>query len=243
MIAGSMFEGEGDINGAPFRDLPYCPRKLGRPTTPLYVMHTIDILSSLADKPREVVFQELVNMDRDIMYIRVDDDADVTSVPIDVAASQINELKQLVLYGVSSEKSKRQYYDQILPSARGAIERFDFGHTVAGSFGFRLEAKLDDRQPSEQLALRGLQPKPIGRSVMERILRGLVATDESVTLQDARPLLEGYENGFNSNMCASVVKIAKDYRMPVQYRMKWSHMYEGGIFRRYPRRSKTLSLK
>ena len=217
-----VFEGQGDANGDPFEIV--LPKKTLSPEYPIYVQHTLDILSSLSDKSHDVIAEDINKVDLDVLSIRVDEDIDATSIPTDKAAEQIAELDQLVIYAATSEKTKKQHYQKPTSRVREMVEHVRFGHTVSGSFGFRIEAKIIDERQTGQLALSGLEPQPMARSVMERIVRGLVATETAVAEGNLRPLVEGYVTGFNSNMCKSIAKISSDSGRPVQYSIKWSRM-------------------
>ena len=250
-----LFRGYEDIEGRPLEIALH--KDSQAPDYSLSVYHSLRTLASLNRMSQEMISQEILTFDRDILVVRVDDAADSTAIPIEEAASQITELKQLVLYGATSERSRRKHYDTWLPSARTTLDEFAFGHTVAGSFGFRLEAKLVGEQSSDEPALAGFEPRPLSRIVMERIMRGLAATEQAVSDNSTRPLLEGYKTGFNSNMCDSIVKLSQDFARPVQYRMKWSQMFDvsedveevteveiKGVHRQYlERASKELALR
>lgn len=62
--------------------------------------------------------------------------------------------------------------------------------------------------------------------VVERIARGLAATEKAVNLQDVQPLIDGYAEGFNANMCAAILKMLDEQKEPIEYSIKWSHKIE-----------------
>ena len=219
-----LFQGIEDIQGKPIELALY--KDTEAPDFALSVYHSLKTLASLKKKTPDSISQDILTFDRDILEVRVDDYANTTSIPIELAAMQINELKQLVLYGATSERSHRQHYDTWLPSARATLDEFSFGHTVAGSFSFRLEARLVGDQPVDNPAMPGFEPIPMSRIVMERIMRGLAATELAVAQSDMRPLMEGYRTGFNSNMCESIAKISIDNARPIQFSMKWSRVFD-----------------
>ena len=219
-----LFHGHEDFEGRPFEIALY--KDTEAPDFPLSVYHSLNTLASLNKKTPDSISQDILTFDRDILVVHVDKDAHTTAIPIEDAATQIYELKQLVLYGATSERSCRQHYDTWLPSARATLDDFSFGHTVAGSFGFRLEAKLVSGQPINEPAFPGFEPRPMSRIVLERIMRGLAATEQAVSESNTRPLVEGYRMGFNSNMCEAIAKISQDYARPVQYSIKWSRVFD-----------------
>ena len=219
-----VYEGQDDINGDPFEVV--LPKKTQSSEYPIYVKHTLDILSSIADKSHASVAEDINRADLDEMFIRLDDRAYSTSIPTDIAAEYMAEIDQLVIYAATSEKSKRQHYHRPTSRVRDMVKDIRFGHTVPGSFAFRLEARVFDEQTDRQLRLPGLPPKPMARSVMERIVRGLATAETAVTKNDIQLLIDGYRTGFNSKMCESIAKISSDSGIPVNYKMKWSRMLD-----------------
>ena len=208
------------------------PKKTRSPDYPIYVMHTIEILSSLADKSHESVLQEIDDACRDVLLVRVDDSADARSIPMDLAAKQIPKLKQLVAFAACSEKSQKAHY---INSSQGKAmaEHYRFGHTVSGSFGYRVESAVgekvlfqEDTNQLRQLEIFEDQEieeiPPLERRVMERIVRGLAATAETVDVHDITPLVDGYISGFNANMCHALLEISKRHERPIEYNVLWS---------------------
>ncbi len=215
-----VFEGESDIEGDLFEIV--IPKKASSPEYPIYVQHTVDILASLSDRPHDVIAEEIRRIVLDEMVIKFDVGANANSLPTDAAAEYMAEIDQVIVYAATSEKSRRQHYDRPTSRVREMVKDIRLGHTVSGSFGFRVEAKIFDASPDRQLSLPGIAPKPITRSVMERIVRGLAAAEKAVAENHERPLVEGYATGFNSRMCESIAKISSESGKPVQYSMKWS---------------------
>ena len=211
------------------------PKTTGSPEYPLYVMHMIEILSSLANKSHELIVQDIQNVCRDVLLVRVDDRVGTTSIPMDLAAKQIPKLKQLVAYAACSEKTQRAHYRN---SSQGKVmaEHFRFGHTVAGSFGYRVESAVGERVlfHEDHNQLRQLEifeeheieeTPPLERRVLERIVRGLAATAKTVELRDTKPLVDGYFSGFNANMCQALLEICKGHDKPIEYNVSWSKKF------------------
>ena len=57
---------------------------------------------------------------------------------------------------------------------------------------------------------------------MERIYKGLAATDKAVNMGDMSILTEGYTTGLNANMCTAILNLAGDKSDPIEYSFKWS---------------------
>ena len=225
-----VFCGEEDSDNDSFEIV--LPKSIRSPEYPLYVMHMIEILSSLADKSHDLIVQEIQNVCRDVLLVRVDDRASTTSIPMDRAAKQIPKLKQLVAFAACSEKSQRAHYKDS-SQGKAMAEHFRFGHTVAGSFGYSVESAVgervrfnEDRDQLRQLEIfedhEIEEAPPLERRVLERIVRGLVATAKSVEVGNPQPLVDGYYSGFNANMCQALLQICKGHDEPIEYRVSWS---------------------
>ena len=225
-----VFSGEEDSDNDSFEIV--LPKTTRSPEYPLYVMHMIEILSSLADKPHELIMQEIQNVCRDVLLVRIDDRASTTSIPMDRAAKQIPKLKQLVAFAACSEKSQKAHYRDS-SKGKAMAEHFRFGHTVAGSFGYRVESAVGERmlfhEDLDQLRQLEIfedqeieEAPPLERRVLERIVRGLVATAKSVEVRNTQPLVDGYFSGFNANMCQAILQIGQGHYEPIEYRVSWS---------------------
>lgn len=228
-----VFSGEENSDNDSFEIV--LPKTTRSPEYPLYVMHMIEILSSLANKSHELIIEDIQNICRDVLLVRVDGSADARSIPMHLVAKQIPNLKQLVAYAACSEKTQRTHYRD---SSQGKTmaEHFQFGHTVAGSFGYRVESAVGEkvlfREDSEQLRQLEIFPDqeveeipPLERRVMERIVRGLAATAKSANVDDITPLVDGYFSGFNANMCYALLEISKGHEEPIEYTASWSKKF------------------
>lgn len=228
-----VYEGQADAAGDSFEIV--LPKNSRSPGYPVYVMHTIEILSSLADKSHEFVLQEIQSVCRDVLLVRVDNSADARSVPMNLVAKQIPNLKQLVAYAACSEKSQRAHYRDS-SQGKAMAEHFRFGHTVAGSFGYRVESTIGEKilfhEDSEQLRQLEIfvdqeieEVPPLERRVMERIVRGLAATAETANVENVAPLVDGYYSGFNANMCHALLEISKGHEETIEYNVSWSKKF------------------
>ena len=225
-----VFEGQKDVKGDPFEIV--LPKKDRSPEYPIYVMHMIEILSSLAEKPQELIVQEIENVGCDVLYVRVDGTAGATSIPFHLAAKQIPNLKQLVAYAACSEKNQKAHYRDSW-QGRAMAEHFRFGHTLSGSFGYRVESAVSKnvsyKEDSNQLRQLEIfeeheveEIPPLERRVMERIVRGLTTTAATASRGDLEPLLKGYGSGFNANMCYAILKILDGHDEPIDFSVSWS---------------------
>jgi hypothetical protein len=63
---------------------------------------------------------------------------------------------------------------------------------------------------------------PIERRIMERVIRGLVATKQAVQRQSVDDLVKSYSIGFNANMAGAIIDIAPTESTTVEYSVIWS---------------------
>lgn len=219
-----VFEGCEDIEGDPFEIV--LPKNINAPDYRTYVQHTVNILASLTDKAPQTVADDILLYDRDVLMIRILENVDTTSsIPIHLAAKQIPEIKQLIAYAACSEKNAKTYFDNSA-SGNKMLKHYRFGHTIASSFGYRIESPVGKQERLHQIDMFKDEPEvilPLPRRVMERIIRGLAATEEAARLQNAQPLVDGYESGFNANMCDAIFNMSEQQKEPIEYSIKWSN--------------------
>lgn len=190
----------------------------------MYVDHMLKILSFAQNKEPDTVAEDILSYDLDVFGAILDDSESATSISMRSADAYFAELKQLLIYSASSEEKREPFFRTALQKARKVLDHFQFGHTVRGSFGYRIESKIK-ADSLVQYDLFANEPEPIiphERKVMERIYKGLAATDEAVNRGDMSLLTEGYDTGLNANMCTAFVNLAGDRHDPIEYSFKWS---------------------
>jgi hypothetical protein len=230
-----VFVGASDINGEPLEIV--LPREPNVPDVNVYLANAVDILSVVAQEPSEVTTRRIRFHNRDVLNVRNIETGEQDSIALRLASKQVSELKNLVAYSACSEHDPRPHFDTLLGIGRRMIERYRFGHTFPGSFGFTIESPpigkptIYTRSPQgapvpEQIPLIPEEelPRipPFGRRVMERIVRGLNATQQATRERDVSVLVNSYPSGFNSRMCAAVVQMAKGKVLPLEYTVLWS---------------------
>ena len=186
--------------------------------------HVLKTLSFVQDKEPEVVADDILTFDLDVFGTILDDSEGAKSISMRSADAYFAELKQLLLFSASSEEKREPFFKTALQKSRKVLDHFQFGHTVQGSFGYRIESKLK-ADSLVQYDMFSDKPKPIvphERKVMERIYKGLVAADKAVKTGDLSLLTKGFELGLNANMCTALLNMAGDRRDPIEYSFKWS---------------------
>lgn len=216
-----VFQGEKGIDGQPItivlstiQDEQY------------YKNNAIDALAAIYDKPTEQITEEIYSFDKDILRIRNLEVDSSGTLSLRVAAQQVEEMKQLVLYAACSEITAEPYHPTAqLAFAQKMVESFTFGHTFPGSFGFKIESQINLGERAVQGAFWDPEEPefvPSQRRVMERILRGLVVTEQATREHNHAELLESYKLGFNANMCRAIVNMATKRKLDLEYSVSWS---------------------
>ncbi|MDE2859199.1 MAG: hypothetical protein OXN94_15245 [Chloroflexota bacterium] len=227
-----VFHGRKSAGGDPFEIV--LPKDIDESDYPFYVRHAINILASLDRLTPETIANDVLRYDRDLLNVRVVESVDKTSIPFDMAAKYISELKQLVRFAASSESNAKPNFDQPLSAAAKMMRHFRFGHTFAGSFGYSIEAPVGEpkrfRTKPMQLELplkeKDILIIPIQRRIMERIARGLRATEKALNSQETQPLIDGYAEGFNANMCDAIRKMVEGQSEDTELSIIWSKKIE-----------------
>jgi hypothetical protein len=226
-----VFKGSKGIDGNLLEIvLPSDPRT---PDIGYYVASAIDVLSAIEDLSPELVVERVKFYDRDILKMRNLETGHEDSIALKLAAKQVSELKNLIGYSACSEQEPKPHFNTLLGVGRKMTERYRFGHTFSGSFGFTIESPPVGKptvyaqltQPSlvpDMVEEQEISLLPFGRRVMERVVRGLLFTQEATKERDVSVLVDHYGSGFNSKMCASIVRMSKGKVLPLEYRVQWS---------------------
>ena len=200
------------------------PKKRKASDFTMYVDHMLKILSFAQDKEPNIVADDILTFDLDVMGTIFDNSEGAKSISMRSADAYFSELKQLLMYSASSEEKREPCFKTALQKARKVLDHFQFGHTVQGSFGYRIESKIK-ADSLFQYVMFADDPEPIiphERKVMQRIYNGLAATNRAVDTGDLSLLTEGFDSGFNANMCTALLNMAGDRREPIEYSFKWS---------------------
>ena len=108
----------------------------------VYIDHVLKTLSFVQDKELEAVGDDILSYDLDVFGAILDGSDGATSISLRSADTYFAELKQLLIYSASSEEKREPFFRTALQKARKILDHFQFGHTVRGSFGYRIESKI-----------------------------------------------------------------------------------------------------
>ena len=213
-----VFEGYEDAYGQPFEIV--LPVNEDAPDYPVYVEHSVRILSALTDQSPESVANSLILFDRDMLTIEVD------SRSVDNAAMQMPPIKRLIGHSANMERSLKPYFNQYYLEARKMLKHFEIHQSCNGNVCYQVESQVGEIEPYQKLLFRDREDPgkkfPLQRRVVERIATGLIDLNKSVRDRDPHALISGYADGFNANMCNAILEISKHSPEPVAYSVNWS---------------------
>lgn len=194
-----------------------------------YIANVVDLLATLKQETIEITVQRIQNVNRDVLNIRNIDDNINTSIPLELAAKQITQFKNLIKQASNSENNALPYYASNYHNrqANKMVKQFQFGHTQNRSFGFSIQSPiLSESIKYKQLRfdqVEHIEPlPPIERRITERIVRGLITTKDAVRQHDIDFLINSYISGFSSNLCKAIIQISPDKRAIIEYQILWS---------------------
>ncbi len=212
-----VFEDDGSIEIA-------IPKNTRAPDYHVYIDNAVRKLSSLMDKDSDAVADDILSFDLDVFSVTVDHAMDTSSIRLKHANTIVSELKRLFTFAASSAIEAKPYFRDAPQKAKDLLDHFRFGHTVRGSYGCRIECKIKTNQLT-QFTLFGDGPEPVRpleRETMERIVKGLAATDKAAESGNVSLLMEGYDEGLNANMCTAILNLYDETQNSVDYSIKWS---------------------
>ena len=111
------------------------------------------------------------------------------------------------------------------------VNAFQFAHTQDRSFGLTIHTPvlpkpIEYTQLAFNLEEQSVEPiaplAPTERRIMERVVRGLIATKNAVKQTSIESLVNSYQSGFSSNMCKAIVDISRNKAATVEYSVLWS---------------------
>lgn len=221
-----VFEGASDIDGELLEIVLPCDPSVR--DLKIYVASAINVLCAVTENTPEEMVRKIKFHDRDVLSIRNLETGEQDSITLKLADQQVSWLKRLFAFSASSEQDVRPHFDVPLSIADRVIERYRFGHTFPGSFGYTIESPVIgepdvwEQSSSFPELVEKVVILPLERRVMERVVRGLLATQQATAEGDLPKLVREYERGFNANMCDAVVGMSAGKTLPLEYSVLWS---------------------
>lgn len=229
-----VYAGPDDAQGNPLEIV--LPKDQQVSDMQIYIASSVNLLSALTDTDPEFTIRKVKLYDTDVLDIRNLETGKRDSITLQLAAQQIQEIKRLIAYSARSEYDPKPHYRGYdLALVRRMINHYQFGHTKQGSFIFTIESRII-RKPTSYTQLRllkndedkiDIEPRPpIERRIMERVIRGLLATKKAVAEKNLEILIDAYPYGFNSRMCDAITRMTLDQSAPIEYKVVWSPKIE-----------------
>jgi len=127
------------------------------------------------------------------------------SVSLSRAQEIVTTLKNFITQGANAEIDPTPF----VSNAKGnrIVEDVEFGHTFAGSFGFRIECPLSSED--RQMNLIGEMPRPFERRVLERLAIGFLTVEQADAIDDIAPVCDNYRAGFTANICDALIDLCE----------------------------------
>jgi hypothetical protein len=193
-----------------------------------YVKSSLEVISASNEEEMEKTLLRIRTQNQDLLLSRIPNSGEGDKLSILDASKMVNHFKSLVAYSAASEDEPQTYFHGWKGPAREMANRYKFGHTFKGSFGFsiespslrsknRLQQELDTYEPSSTII-------PIERRVLERVIRGLYDVVVAKQNNNAARIVDDYHSGLNANMCSALGKIVKNFS--VEYDVLWSPRIE-----------------
>jgi len=197
---------QSQIQGAPGPVLVALNRDPSYPDTYRRIADVVNTLSQVEERPPDEIARAIAAVDADVMLWRLPEDQTAgASVSLDLAVHWVQRLRDVVAYAACAEQDPRPYFVKATGIGTQHVRHCRFGHTVPGSFAFRVESPLPPYTARVQPVLDPiLETAPFPRRVVERITRGLLIVRDAVLSGDPEPLVRGYRLGLNANLCETL---------------------------------------
>lgn len=174
-------------------------------------------IGQVEERPIADVCADIVGSNTDSLLIRLRVSNDATSIPIGDASKHVKAMRNLLLYSACSEIDAKPHYEQPLPNASDLLSGFEFCHTFSGSFGFEVSNTITKPEQVDDLF-----DAPIRRKMVERIARGVLLLENSVSREEPNVLIEAYEFALNARMCDAMADIGLDGKIAFDLGIDWA---------------------
>ena len=181
----------------------------------------VHLLSELEKLSIAEIIQKIKNRGVDILRQRIFNNTRLSNLPLELAPSIIQRLRDLVYHAACSEEDPQPYFDKGRKIGKVYTQKCRFGHTFHGSFGLSIEMPIPPNStpsfPNEAEAV------PLERRIMERIIRGLQISANAVHEGNVDIITNGFDKGFNANLCEVMTQLTESLEeFNIEYSMLWS---------------------
>ena len=178
----------------------------------------INMFSHLKNTSKYSIYGDILNTSKDIMRLRIINPGKFKySIPLDVAATNINAIKNLYIYSASSEVKNLPHFEKPMNEGLNHVNNCQFGHTFEGSFGFTIDTPIIN----EDLLFEELKIAPFERKVSERLIIGLNSVKEARKKCDPQYIVKNYKKGLNARMCESLIELSNKSSTAINFNIIW----------------------
>ena len=223
-----IFHGRKSASGDPFEIV--LPKDIDESDYRFYVGQAVKILSSLNKQTPATTAYDILRYDRDVLKILV------CETPIDYTAKQTPRIKSLIRHSANSERNVKPHFHPSYYSkaAKEMVDHFRLIQSINGVTSYHVESRVGEKEAFQRLLPFNDRPDPgdklpLERRVMERIATGLITLDKASRIGDAKPIIDGYMDGFNANMCDAILAMSEYSSAPIQCSVKWSKKIDASV--------------
>lgn len=183
--------------------------------------HSILQIAQVLNSEPSTIARQIKQISSDLVFIRILEPLALSnSIALPLAEKIINSFYNLLQYGAQSVEEIKPRFGRLNDSSYAFANNCRFAHTFKGSFGLTIESPLS--LPS--LGMQGIEIEvPFERKAVERIFKGLTIAEVATENNSADFIVENYVDGFNANMCESMVAVAEGLPfIGIEYQAGWS---------------------
>jgi len=190
------------------------------------VFSIFEVISSIEHIEVKEIINKIVAVSNDIIRMQlINIKNNSRSIPLDIAAEEVESLSRLIIYGASSEEKARPFFEKPTTIGINHGNQCQFGHTFEGSFGFSVNSPLIDDYTQLTFEKETIKP-PFERKVIERIATGFLNTQNALKVKSINPIVDDFENGFNSRMCDAIIDMSTENANILKFSIEWSPQVE-----------------
>ncbi|MGC8541536.1 MAG: hypothetical protein ACP5QA_13035 [Phycisphaerae bacterium] len=218
-----VYENGVDDNGDPIKLV--LPNGNDFADAPDKIASAINLIAWKRGSTVEEIMQLIRNRGTDIFRQRLIGNTKITGLPLELAATVIGHLRELVYYSACAEEDPQPFFEKGRKIGRDYTTLCRFGHTFAGSFGLSIEMPIP---PNPRSNLIQAEPSaPLERRIMYRIMRGLITASKGVREGEVAILTDNYATGFNANLCETMAGLTEVLAgLKSEYSMLWSPEFQ-----------------
>ena len=174
-----------------------------------FLRDIIEVFTIAEDRDELSVIRDLTLADMDQVRVRVIDSDEAGSIPIEAGVTLIHQSRNMLWAAARSVwDPKPVFRGRTSKRVTNYIKRVRLGQTEQGSFVARLLSPVHDPNAS-----RHREINPFARRVTDRLVTGLQATRESLSIADGHYGVgwfeDGVQHGMSANLCDAVESILR----------------------------------